>query len=533
MNPKGKAQAPKVIEILERQCPIGWTPAWDPDESGPEWWYDKSKYSQTAPVLREKVCEVSSAPPPIPENISKAVLAWYAQRYRDQAPQSTCIEHSKVESELSAAYCSGQSLKGVGSTNLPPDTQTFYPGPHMRQTHIPGCLASNGAVKKTLLDPPSAISCDYSRRRESSPAVALAATTRRDSTRSPGFEGSSPALDKGLAVLKQSKLPSSESSDARSGYRVANDQGSQGQRLSSSQYLVQPTRNGCIGTPTTAMSENAKLYPIVNIVQPTDTSSGRPMSVTQPMTMQRQPITVHGPAVEKQRHMRSESLSQAPSTASSSTAATYSAHKQTPVPSDRHRNYPALGSVMAPVNTRQTQSHLGGIAATQRPAAAHVPNASIACGKRLRFMYEDSSETGMERPTKSRRTSQNLPPISGEQPPYNSNVMGCVTSVPRLANRARTANGTNGIDLIGQQRAPDPVQRGNVSISKADLVRNLVPGNSEVFADPRNPLVQEYIDAYSHNWLRGYRQMRARGAQTRPYQGVGVPLDRPKAPYQS
>ncbi len=533
MNPKGKAQGPKVTEVIERQCPVGWIPAWDPDESGPEWWYDKSKYSRTAPVLREKVCEVYSAPPPIPENIPKAVLAWYAQRYRNQAPQSTCIEHSEPESKPTAAPCSGQSFYEVGLTNLSPETQILNPDPHLRQIHMPDYLASDAAVKKTLLDPTSAISCDYSKRRESSPAVGLAAFTPRDSTPSPGFEGSSPPPDKGFAESKHSEMPSSEPSDTRSGHSVADDQGSQGQRLSSSQYRVQPTRNRCIGTLTAATSENAKLYPIVNIVQPTDTSSGRPVSVAQTMTMLRQSTTVHGPALEKQRHMRSEPRSQAPSTASSSIAATYSAHKQSLVPSDIHRNYPALGSAMAPVNTRQTQSHLGGIAVTQIPAAAHVSNVSIACGKRLRFMYEDSSEIRTGRPTKSRRTSQNLPTISGEQPPYNSNVLRCANSVARLANRAQSTNGTNGMDRTSQQRTLDPVQKGNVSISKADLVRNLVPGNSEVFADPRDPLVQEYIDAYTHNWLRGYRQMQAKGAQTRPDQGVGLLLDRPKGPYQS
>jgi len=533
MNSKGKAQTPKVTETIERQCPVGWIPAWDPDESGPEWWYDKSKYSQTAPVLREKVCEVSSAPPPLSENISKAVLAWYAQRYRAQAPQSTCIEHSKPESNPSAAHCSGQPLYGVGSADLSPETQTFDPGPHPRQIHLPGCLASNAAVKKTSLDYRSATPCDYSVSEESSPAVALVASgTYQDWTQSPGFEGSSP-LDKGLAEFKHLTMPLPEPSDTKRGHSVVEDQSCQRQRLLSSQYLVQPTKNGCIGTPTTAMSEKAKLHPTPSITQPTDTLSGRPVSVTQTMTMLRQPTTIYRPALEKQRHTRSGPLSRASSTASSSIAAIYSTHKQTPDPPDKYRNYLALGSAMAPVNARQTQSHLGGIATTLRPAAAHVPNASIACGKRLRFMYEDSSETGTERPTKGRRTSQNLHTISEEQPPYSCHVSGRANSISQLTSAAPSASHRNDMDRIGRQRAPDPLKKGNVSISKAELVRNLVPGNSEVFADPRDPLVQEYIDAYTHNWLRGYRQMRARGAQTKPDQGVGVSFDRPKGPYQS
>jgi len=531
MNSKGKAQTPKATGITERQCPVGWIPAWDPDESGPEWWYDKSKYSQTAPVLREQVREVCSAPPPIPDDISKAALAWYAQRYRDQAPQPTDIEHCRLVSKPSAAHSLAQPLYGVGS--LSPEMQTFDPGPHLRQIYVPGCLASNAAVKKTSLGPPLAIPCDYSRVRGSLPAVALtASSTHYDLTRSPGFENSSTPPDKGLAELKHSTMPLLEPSGTCSRHSNAEDQSGQGRRSSSSQYLVQPTRNGCVATPTTTMTENVKLYPTANIRQPTDTSSGRPVSVTQTMTMQRQPTTFHGPALGEQRQKRSEPLSRAPSTASSSTAATHSAHEQIPGPSDKHRNSPALESAMAPVNARQNQSHLGGIATTLRSAAAHSPKASIACGKRLRFLYEDC-ETSKERPTKSRRTSQNLHTISGEQPPYNSNVLGCVNSVSRLADRAQIANGPNGMDRIGQQRAPDLVQRGNVSISKADLVRNLVPGNIEVFADPRDPLVQEYIDAYTHNWLRGYRQMRARDAQTRPYHGVGVPHDRPKVPYQT
>lgn len=531
MPSKGKAQAPKVTEIIEGQCPVGWIPAWDPDESGPEWYYDKSKYSQTAPIIREEVIEVCSAPPPIPENISNAVLAWYAQQYRDQTPRPPSIEHSKVGLKPSAAHRSGQPLHGAGSTDLPPETQTFDPGPHLRQIDIPGWLASNATVKKTSLDHTSAIPCECPRRHESSPTIALAASsTHGHSIRSPGSEASCPPPDKEFAGLRHLIRPMSKPSDTRSGHSVAGDQGIQGQRSSSSQYPVQPTCNGCLRTPITAMSDNAKSYANANITQPTDPSSGRPVSVSQITAMRRQPTKVYGPDSENQRQMRSKSLVRASSTASSSIAATYTVHKQIPGSPDKYRSYTARESEMAPVNAPQTQNHLGGIATIPRPAADHVPNAPIACGKRLRFMYEDSSATGTERPMKSRRISQTIP---GGQPPYDSNISGCANSVSRLADGAQSTNGTNGMDRIGQQRAPDPVQRGNVSISKADLVRNLVPGNTEIFSDPRDPLVQEYIDAYTHNWLRGYRQMRAMGSQTSSDRGVCVPLDRPKAPDQT
>ena len=510
MNSKGKAHAPKITEIIERQCPVGWIPAWDPDESGPEWYYDKSKYFPTAPIPREQVREVCPAPPPIPENVSKAVLAWYAQQYRDRVPQPPGIEHSKTGSNPSAPHRSGHSLFRAGSTNLSPGMQTLDPDPDLPQTHMPGCLASNATV------PTSAIP------RDSSPAVALADSgPHHDLTRSPGLEGSS-SSGRGLAKLEHSTMPLSEPSDERRRYSVAEDQSGHERRSSGSQYPVQSTRNR-------SMSENTKLYPTVNNTQSIGTSSERPMSVNQTITMLQQPPTIRGPALVEQDHTGSEPLCRALPTTSSSISSTCSAYKQTPGPSDKHKNFPALKSTMAPVNARQSQSKYGGTVTTQRPTADHVPNAPIAFGKRSRFMYEDFSETGTERPTKSQRTSLM---VSGDQPRYDHNVSECANPLIPLATGAPTANSMNGIDCICQQRTPAPVQKGNASISKADLARNLVPGNSEVFADPQDPLVQEYIDAYTHNWLQGYRQMRFVDAQTRPTQGVGVALDRPKAPHQ-
>lgn len=519
MNPKGKVQAPKITETIERQCPGGWIPAWDPDESGPEWYYDKSKYFPTAPILREQFREMSPAPPPIPEHVSKAVLAWYAQQYKDRASQPTAIEYSTSDCKPSATLHSGQPLDGVGSTNLSPEPHTSDLGQNMRQKHIPSCPASNAVVKETSLNSTSEIRGHCSRRRKSSPAVALAASsTHHDLTRSPDCEGSSPPLETVLTEMKHPNMLLSEPSDTRHRHSVAQDHSSQEQRLSSSKHFVQFTSNQFIGSPTTS-----------NITQPTDTSSGRPMSMARTTTMLPQTTTIRGPALEKQGHPRSEPLSREPSTASSSIDLICSAHEPAPGPTDKLKQFLALGSMMASVNARQTESPFGGIVTTLKAAAGQVPNASVAYGKRLRFTYEDVSETGTERPTKTRRISQNLHTIPGEQPPHNGNVLGCAHTVSRLANRAQPTNGTDVMDRIGQQQAPNPMQKGNVSISKADLVRKLVPGNTEVFADPRDPLVQEYIDAYTHNWLRGQRQMRAIGTQTMSDQGVSVPLGRLRA----
>lgn len=531
MSSKGKTQAPKVTGIIEGQCPVGWIPAWDPDESGPEWYYDKSKYFQTVPNVHGEVTELRSAPPPISEDISKAVLAWYAQQYRDQAPQPPGIEQSRLDLKPSAAHRSSQPLHGAGSTNLPPERQTIDPGSHLLQIDIPGCLASNTMVKKTSLDHTSANPHGSPRRRGSSPIpVLVASSTHRHSIRSPGFEGSSPPPDKEFAALRHPIMPMTDSNDARSGLSVVGDEDIQGQRSSSSQYPVQPASNGCLRTPKVAMTDNAKSYSTANITQSTDPSSERTVSMTQTKAMRRQPTTVYGRDPEKERHMGSDSIGRASSTASSSIAAINTIHKQIPDSLDKYRNYTTRKSKMAPANARRTQSSLGGVTTTLRPAADDVLNTPIACGKRLRFMYEDSSAAGTECPTKSRRTSQTIP---GGQPPNDSKILGCANSVSRLAKGAQSPNSTNGMDRIGQQPAPDPVQKGNVSISKADLVRNLVPGNTEIFSDPQDPLVQEYIDAYTHNWLRSYRQMRAMGCQTRPDRGVAVPLDMPKAPDQT
>lgn len=532
MNPKGKVQAPKVTEIIERHCPVGWIPAWDPDEAGSEWWYDKSKYFQTAPIPCENAREVCSNPPVLPENIPKAVLAWYAQQNGDQALQPTGIDHSKAESKLSAAHFLVQPLHGAGLTNLSPEMQTFNTNAHRQQIQIPRGLASEAAAKGTSLHSTPAVPCSYSRRRQSFFGTAFAASNPHHSTGFPGLESSSTPADRGLAELKHLRMPSLDPNEAHSGHSVAGDQYRRVQSSSLSlQHLVQPTRNGCIGTPTTAMSENAKLYPIANITQPTGTSSGRPMSVTSTTTMVRQPTSVLGPALERQGPTHTGPLSRAPSTTSSAIAATDGAEKQTRGSSRTLGRNSALDSATALVNARKLQSHLGNITTTPRPAVAHAPHTSAASGKRLRFLYEECSDTDIERPTKCRRTSQNLQMIPENQPPYHNNISGCAVSISRLTKGMPSANHSNDTDCIGHQRVSDPIQKGNVSISKADLVRNLVPGDSEVFADPRDPLVQEYIDAYTHNWLRGYRQMRAMSAQNQTYQGVGVQLDRPKALY--
>ena len=525
MSSKRRTQAPKTAGRIERHCPDGWIPAWDPDESGPEWWYDKSKYSRTVRPSNEDPHGSPPTPEPIPSEVSEALLAWYTEFSTNEAQQSTGVPQAQTNVSLQAAQHSDQFSPRSASSHPPlrPQSPAVSSQP---QTNAKTCLPD---ARSCFRPPPPQRTPNeysaYSSSHKAAPPVGLAAPSAYQSeSPPPSLNGPDVHQNKGIVELSQPTLPLSVAGVALDRQGTAADKVKREQRASSLLYPMKPMMDDVSNSPSVAQPEQRTSDPTATFLQPKILESRRPQLVTPAATMLQQLMPHTEQAKKMQILPRPGVFRRTASTTPSNVAATSINNGviwPTRSPSQKRGRYPMLESVVAFVNAGKPQKDADNAASKQFsqhvgiPEAGQVPGQQIPTAKRPRIVYEEFEDKDLERPTKSQRTPYHTHP--GSRQPYlapSPHASELADASQQTAMRAPLPKHTVTLDQISQQQAPLAVTIHNAKISQATLARSLV-AEGQIFADPRDPLVAEYIDAWTQDFIRRSNGTTA-AAQARP-----------------
>ena len=440
------------MERNEQGCPNGYMPAHEPDELGPEWWYDKSEYIARANKLHEdngasqKSLEtpVKAQEQGLDESDRKLIRTLRA--YLDsEIAESLPPEASHVESDI------------------PTDTH--------RTSDSINAVAPTGNQNATMSHPDHRLLLH----------------------RHKGLDGSA----------QPTMCPSKAESHNSQGSVVHPVQ--QEQRASSSPPPMEPT--------TTRQNKSAKAprNGVLPISRAPLTPSTLSVSVTpvskNPGHLQSQPILPYQATNEGSLPPRQQSSSRALSTTSNGIATDHNVNNdcRTTHNALKHNSFrpTSAQSTNLPVSSRPT--YAGGIT----PALKLISqNSGIhqsyqghrqpsSTGKRSHEQVNESEETNSDLPTKCRRTQQDFPSIAEVMAQHSTPHIRKEAETPVQHNRKLSCG--HGVEASTaspcQQRAPSIAAPVNRTISQASLSNSLVaPG--EVFADPTNPVVAAYIDAW-------------------------------------
>ena len=469
MNPKSKTQMQKAMGPTERMCPDGWVPAWDPDDSVPEWWYDKSKYSQPATPLDHNLCELKVAQATSDETLQPSI-ATCAGSSGSQKQQSLHANPCRAGPNTIEARHSDQVLGRPGLAPSPPS---------------PLDLASSEFSEMSSLDAFTSVVPQYnsnkletdSRRYKDTVLGPSAPKTESTTATSHDPRGRSLLEGKKSVRLGPATMVLCAEEHVDKGPGNAKEPSLEG-RASSCTHPINPIVFDRDSTLTVGPKGCPNLY--------TSTPSAPQISVDSSWTdpsfsarlMLNQLLPHHEEADESigSQH-RLGTFRRTTSTASSGLPARpgSSASRRTILDSSQKwGKYSASEAAVALTSECNPKNSVHNPTTRFKPDNKAIPTNDQALGrfvstrKRPRDLFEVAGDSDIERPMKSFRTPH-WAPSSLER---------------RTANTAATRN---------------------VTISQATLVRSLViPG--QFLADPKDLLVAQYIDAWTENSVQYQRR---------------------------
>ena len=505
MNPRAKTEMRKAVEPAERMCPDGYVPAWDPDDSIPEWWYDKSKNSQAARPLGGNLCELKVAQATTPET-SQPSIATCAGSSGSQKQQSLHADPCRTGPNTVEARHSDQLSGRQGLAPSPPSPLDL-----VRSQQMPTAIGRSSVDAFTSIVP----QCDSNKFETeshrhtgmvlgpSAPENQSTTATWHDPKGRSLLEGKESVrlghatmvlcaeehLDKGPGNVKEPSLGEMASSCTQSINPIILDQDS---------TLIAGLK-GCPNLYTSTPSE-----PQFSV----ESTGTDPSHSARLMLHQLLPYCEEADESIGSQH-RLRTLRRTASAASGGPRArpTSSASRRTILDSSHKRGkYPASEAAVALTRESNPKNSIHNPTTQSKPDNKTTPTNGQALGrfvstrKRPRDWSEVSSNSDIERPMKSFRTPRwalsslernPFVPSRAELPlQYFERPSWVNLKKPRDSSLRRTAN-------TGATR--------NVTISQAALVRGpVIPW--QLLENSKDPLVAQYIDAWTENPFQNYRR---------------------------
>ena len=501
MNPKSKTQMQKAMGPTERMCPDGWVPAWDPDDSVPEWWYDKSKYSQRATPLDHNLCELKVAQATSDET-SQPSIETCAGLSGSQKQQSLHADPCRTGPNTIEARHSDQVSGRPGLGPSPPSPLDLASSQFSEMSSL---NAFTSVVPQYNSNEPETDSRRYKGTvlGPSAPKAESTTATSHDPKGRSLLEGKE-SVRLGPATMV---LCAEEHVDKGPGN--AKEPSLEG-RASSCTHPINPIVFDRDSTLTVGPKGCPNLY--------TSTPSPPQISVDSRWTdpsfsarlMLNQLLPHHEEADESigSQH-RLGTFRRTASTAPSGLPARpgSSASRRTILDSLQKRGkYSASEAAVALTSESNPKNSVHNPTTRFKPDNKPIPTNDQALGrfistrKRPRDLFELAGDSDIERPMKSFRTPH-WAPSSLERNPF---VPRPAESPLQYFERSSWVNLNRPRDSSLRRTANTAATR-NVTISQATLVRSLViPG--QFLADPKDLLVAQYIDAWTENLVQYQRR---------------------------
>ena len=507
MDLKGKTRMQNAVGPTERMCPDGWVPAWDPDDSIPEWWYDKSKYSQTATPLGDNLCELKVAQATTPETPQPSV-AKCAGSSGSRKQQSLHADPCQTARNTMEARHSDQVSGRSGLAPIPPSSLNLASSQFLE---MPTAIGRSSVDAFTSVVPQcNSNKLDTDSRRHKGTVLDPSAPIN-ESTTAAWHDPNGISLLEGKESVRLGHatmvLCAEEHLDKGSGNA---EEPSLKERASSCTHPINPIGFDRDSTLIVGSKGCHNLYSST----PSAPQNGVDSRWTDPSysarLMLHQLLSHHEDADESIGSQHRLGISRrTASTASSGLPARpgSSASRKTNLDSSQERGkYPASEAAVALTSESNQKNSVHNPITRSKPDNKATRTNGQALGrfvssrKRPRDLSEVSRDSDIERPMKSLRTPHSAP-SSLQRNPF----------VPRRAElplqyfeRPSWVNLNEHRDSSLRRTANTGATR-NVTISQATLVRDqVIPG--QLLANPKDPLVAQYIDAWTENSFQYHRR---------------------------